>query len=70
MSIGLVIVLLVVFAVILLRSGAALWGLLAFALAFGLFCTTPAGDGTPAAVLDFLQGVGETTEPVLQGAGR
>lgn len=61
-GIGLVIVILVLAAILLGRAGSGVFAALFLLVAAGLFVTTPAGQGVPEQILQFLQSVDGSTQ--------
>lgn len=67
-TIGVLIFFAVVGAVICAKSRSA-GGAVVFALiALGLFISTPAGDGLPGMLTDFMSSVSEASEPLTGGS--
>lgn len=65
-GVGLLIVILAIAAVLLFRAGSGLFGGLFLLVAFGLFCTTPLGDGLPGTISGWFQSVNSHATPVVQ----
>lgn len=70
MGVGVVIVVLLLAGLLMLRGGAAGGGVLALGVALVLFCTTPAGDGLPGAVISLVRGVDSVATPIVESGER